>query len=66
MATDRRITLFHSPRTRSTGALVLLEELGADYELHAVNMKAGEQRQRRSSRSTRSARCRPSSTATPS
>lgn len=45
MATDRRITLFHSPRTRSTGALVLLEELGADYELHAVNMKAGEQRQ---------------------
>ncbi len=44
MTTDAKITLFHSPNTRSTGALVLLEELGAPYELHAVNMKAGDQR----------------------
>ena len=43
MTTDR-ITLFHSPQTRSTGTLILLEELGAPYDLHLVNMKAGEQR----------------------
>lgn len=41
---SRRVTLFHSPQTRSTGALILLEELHADYELHVLNMKAGEQR----------------------
>jgi glutathione S-transferase len=39
------ITLFHSPQTRSSGALTLLEELGAPYELRVLNMKAGEQRQ---------------------
>ena len=44
MNSPRRVTLFHSPNTRSTGALILLEELGADYELHVLNMKAGEQR----------------------
>ena len=43
-ATDT-ITLYHSPQTRSAGALTLLEELGAPYELHLLNMKAGEQRQ---------------------
>lgn len=31
--TDRPITLFHAPRTRSTGVLALLEELGAPYTL---------------------------------
>jgi len=44
MSTDRKLTFYHSPNTRSSGALVLLEELGADYELRVVNMKAGEQR----------------------
>lgn len=39
------VTLFHSPNTRSTGALALLEELGMPYELHVLDMKAGEQRQ---------------------
>jgi glutathione S-transferase len=43
-ATDT-IILYHSPQTRSSGALTLLEELGAPYELHVLNMKAGEQRQ---------------------
>jgi len=38
------LTLHHSPNTRSTGALILLEELGAPYTLHAMNMKAGENR----------------------
>jgi glutathione S-transferase len=45
MATNQKITLFHSPQTRSSGAVALLEELHAPYELHALNMKAGEQRQ---------------------
>ncbi|MHB9799681.1 glutathione S-transferase family protein [Pseudomonas sp. MT3] len=40
-----RITLYHSPQTRSSGTLVLLEELGADYDLELINMKAGQQRQ---------------------
>jgi glutathione S-transferase len=44
MIQDRKVTLFHSPNTRSSGALVLLEELGADYQLHVLDMKAGEQR----------------------
>ena len=44
MPDSRHITLYHSPNTRSTGALILLEELGADYALHVLNMKAGEQR----------------------
>jgi glutathione S-transferase len=44
MTSNRHVTLFHSPNTRSTGALILLEELGADYELYVLNMKAGEQR----------------------
>lgn len=38
------IILFHSPQTRSTGARLLVEELGADVEIRLVNMKAGEQR----------------------
>ena len=45
MTDNRRVTLYHSPNTRSTGALILLEELGALYDLHVLNMKAGEQRQ---------------------
>src|SRR4029077_14510816 len=44
MADDRKVTLFHSPNTRSSGALTLLEELGVPYELHVLNMKSGEQR----------------------
>ena len=44
MADDRKVTLFHSPNTRSSGALTLLEELGVPYELRVLNMKAGEQR----------------------
>jgi glutathione S-transferase len=44
MGTDDTITFFHSPNTRSSGVRLLLEELGAPYELRAINMKAGEQR----------------------
>jgi glutathione S-transferase len=42
--TDRKVTLYHAPNTRSSGALILLEELGVPYDLHVLNMKAGEQR----------------------
>ena len=41
---NRHVTLFHAPNTRSAGARVLLEELGADYDLHVVNFKKKEQR----------------------
>lgn len=44
MTGDRRVTFFHSPNTRSTGALALLEEIGAPYEMTVLNMKAGETR----------------------
>ena len=45
MSPDRRVTLYHAPNTRSSGTLILLEELGAPYELQVLDMKAGEQRQ---------------------
>lgn len=45
MTTDQPLIFHHSPNTRSTGTFTLLEELGAPYELHVLNMKAGEQRQ---------------------
>jgi glutathione S-transferase len=45
MSEDRKVTLYHAPNTRSSGTLILLEELGAPYELHVLNMKASEQRQ---------------------
>lgn len=45
MTTQRSITFFHSPHTRSSATFTLLEELGAPYELRVLNMKAGEQRQ---------------------
>ena len=44
MTSTQQLTFFHAPNTRSTGALTLLKELGADYKLHVLNMKAGEQR----------------------
>ncbi|QIG95625.1 MULTISPECIES: glutathione S-transferase family protein [unclassified Bradyrhizobium] len=42
--TTDRVTLYYSPQSRATGTRVLLEELGAPYDLHVLNMKAGEQR----------------------
>lgn len=44
MTASRKVTFFHSPNTRSTGTRILLEELHADYELHALDLKAGDQR----------------------
>ena len=45
MPASGTITLYHSPNTRSSSTLLLLEELGAPYELKLLNLKAGEQRQ---------------------
>ena len=45
MSASDTVTLYHSPNSRSSAALTLLEELGAPYRLHVLNMKAGEQRQ---------------------
>jgi glutathione S-transferase len=38
------LTLFHAPNSRSGAARFLLEELGADYDLHVLNLKKNEQR----------------------
>jgi glutathione S-transferase len=43
--TDRTLTFFHAPNTRSTGVAILLEELGAPHATHMLNMAAGEQRE---------------------
>ena len=44
MQGQRQLTFYHAPNSRSSGVLALLEELGADYELRVLNLKAGEQR----------------------
>lgn len=41
---DRKVTLYYTPKTRATGALCLVEELGADCDLVVLNMKTGEHR----------------------
>jgi glutathione S-transferase len=40
-----RIVFHHGPNSRSTSTLMLLEELGAQYDMHVLNLVAGEQRQ---------------------
>jgi glutathione S-transferase len=45
MSIYQKLTLYHSPCTRSSGTFILLEELGAPFELHVLNFKTGEQRQ---------------------
>lgn len=42
MPQDRHLILYHAPRSRSAGARMLLEELGADYELHAFDLSRGQ------------------------
>jgi glutathione S-transferase len=44
MTTSRRVTLFHFPQSRSAGVRILLEELNADYELHVLDLRAGDSR----------------------
>ncbi|MGN5352749.1 glutathione S-transferase family protein [Ralstonia sp. L16] len=42
MPQDRHLILYHSPRSRSRGMRMLLEELGADYEVHAFDLTTGQ------------------------
>ena len=42
--TERPITLFHAPHTRSSGVLALLEELGAPHTLRVLDRSKGENR----------------------
>jgi len=42
MSQDRHLILYHSPRSRSRGVRMLLEELGADYELRTFDLSTGE------------------------
>jgi len=44
MTIDRQLTFFHAPQSRSLGTLILLEELGAPYQLQALDLKSGDQR----------------------
>jgi len=37
--TDRDITLYHAPNTRSSGILYLIEELGVPYRLHPLSFE---------------------------
>ncbi|AWH46109.1 MULTISPECIES: glutathione S-transferase family protein [Stenotrophomonas] len=39
--TARQITLYHAARSRSSGAVALLEALDADYRLQVLDLKAG-------------------------
>lgn len=41
----RDLTFFHAPNSRSAGVRILLEELGADYDLRVLDLKKKEQRE---------------------
>jgi glutathione S-transferase len=40
-----RVTLFHAPNSRSTGALTLMEELDVPYDLEVLDLKKNQQRE---------------------
>ena len=44
MTDASKVTLHHAPHTRSQGVQILLEELGAPYDLHVLNLKLEDQR----------------------
>lgn len=44
MTTPPRVTFFHAPQTRSGATRALFEELGVEYDLHVLNLKAGDTR----------------------
>lgn len=41
---DRHVTFFYAPHSRASCTLALLEALGADYDIHMLDLKAGTQR----------------------
>lgn len=42
MDTQSKLTFYYAPRTRATGVLILLEELGVEYDIEVMNLKAGD------------------------
>ena len=44
MTSADRITLYYMPQTRAAGTRIILEELGAPYDLKVMNLKTGENR----------------------
>lgn len=44
MTTSPRVTFFHAPQTRSGATRALFEELGVEYDLRVLNLKAGDTR----------------------
>lgn len=44
MTASRHLVLFYNPQSRAAGVHILLEELNADYELHVLNLRAGDSR----------------------
>ena len=45
MSTNRFVTLFHAPNSRSAGVRVLVEELQAEHELHVLDLPRKQQRE---------------------
>ncbi len=45
MTQPPRVSFYHAPQSRSAGTRALLEELGVAYDLHVLDLRAGEQRQ---------------------
>jgi glutathione S-transferase len=45
MTTERRLTVFHAPHSRSHGVRILLEELQAAHDLQVLDMASGQQRE---------------------
>jgi glutathione S-transferase len=44
MTAPPRITFFHAPQTRSGATRALFEELGVEYDMHVLSLKAGDTR----------------------
>lgn len=42
---NRHLTFYHAPQSRSVGARILIEELGAEHDMHVLNLKAKQQRE---------------------
>lgn len=42
--TEKKITLYHGPRSRSLTVYFMLEELGVPYELKSLNLRKGDQK----------------------
>ena len=39
-----RVTFYHAPQTRSGATRALFEEIGVEYDMHVLNLKAGDTR----------------------